>query len=176
MSSCARLSLLHMLSAVILLIAPARPLRAADSLKGPSNVDSRLNPFVTTAVAVAKGRLSSQSCAAVLLDFTDVRTGRRLSETLAATGQSAAGYLAGSVVFLNGDGIGPCRHFSTLAFTSPGSRVIFVCRSRFVAVLVRDKGLAANVLVHETLHSLGLGENPPSSEEISHRIQARCGL
>lgn len=176
MSSCASPALLRTLLAVILLIAPARSLRAADSSKGPSNVDSRLNPFVTTAVAMAKERLSSQACAAVLLDFTDVRTGRPLSETLAATGQSAAGYLAGSVVFLNGDGIGRCRGSSTFAFTWPGSTVIFVCRSRFVAVLARDKGFAASLLVHETLHSLGLGENPPSSEEISHRIEARCGL
>jgi hypothetical protein len=176
MSSCARTVFLRTLSAVILLIAPAAPLHAADSSKGPSNVDSRLNPFVTSAVAMAEERLSTQACAAVLLDFTDVRSGRPLSETLAATGQSAAGYLEASVVFLNGDGIGRCRHSSTFAFTWPGSRVIFVCRSRFVAVLTRDKGLAANLLVHETLHSLGLGENPPTSEEISHRIQARCGL
>jgi hypothetical protein len=176
MSSCASLAFLRTLLAVILFIAPAAPLYAADSPRGPSNVDSHLNPFVTSAAAMAEERLSTPACAAVLLDFTDVRTGRPLSETLAATGQSAAGYMAGSVVFLNGDRIERCRHSSTFAFTWPGSTVIFVCRSRFVAVLVRDKGLAASLLIHETLHSLGLGENPPTSEEISHRIQARCGL
>lgn len=175
MSSRARHAFLRRLSTVILLIAPAKPLYAADSPKGPS-VNSRLDAFVTSAAAMAKEHLLSQTCAAVLLDFTDVRTGRPLSETLAATGQSAAGYLAGSVAFLDGDGIGLCRHPSTFAFTWPGSSVIFVCRSRFLTVLVRDRRIAANMLVHETLHSLGLGENPPTPAEISHRIRERCGL
>ncbi len=55
-------------------------------------------------------------------------------------------------------------------------RVIYVCRGRFAKEHKRDQGLAANILVHETLHSLGLGENPPTPEEISHRIHERCGI
>jgi hypothetical protein len=176
MSSCARPALFRTLSAAILLIAPAWSLHAADSPREPSDVDLRLTPFVTWAVAMAAERLSSESCAAVLLDFTDIRTGRPLSETLAVTGQSAAGYLSGSLAFRNGDDLGLCRYPTTFAFTWPGSRLIYVCRSRFLAVQKRDKGLAANILVHETLHSLGLGENPPTPEEISHRIHERCGI
>lgn len=105
-----------------------------------------------------------------------MRTGRPLAETLAATGQSAAGYMAGYVAFRNGDGIGLCRHPTTFAFTWPGSRVVYVCRGPFLAVHNRDKGLAANILLHETLHSLGLGENPPTPGAITHRIHERCGL
>ncbi len=30
-------------------------------------------------------------------------------------------------------------------------------------------------LIHEILHTLGLGENPPSSREITARVLARCG-
>jgi hypothetical protein len=176
MSSCARSARFRTLSAVILLIAPARPLHAADPPKGPSHVDTRLNPSVMWAAAMAAERLSSQACAAVLLDFSDVRTGRPLSENLAATGQSAAGYLARSVAFRDGEGIGLCRLPTTAAFTTPGSRVIYICRGRFAKEQKRDQGLAANILVHETLHSLGLGENPPTPEEISHRIHERCGI
>jgi hypothetical protein len=31
------------------------------------------------------------------------------------------------------------------------------------------------ILIHELLHSLGLGENPPSSDYITSRVRARCG-
>ena len=30
------------------------------------------------------------------------------------------------------------------------------------------------VLIHELLHSLGLGENPPDSAAITDRVMARC--
>jgi hypothetical protein len=31
------------------------------------------------------------------------------------------------------------------------------------------------MLIHEELHSLGLGENPPSTHEINEQIARRCG-
>jgi hypothetical protein len=31
------------------------------------------------------------------------------------------------------------------------------------------------MVIHEMLHSLGLGENPPSSREITKQVTARCG-
>jgi len=34
---------------------------------------------------------------------------------------------------------------------------------------------AEAVIIHETLHSLGLGENPPTSDEITWRVFSRCG-
>jgi len=34
---------------------------------------------------------------------------------------------------------------------------------------------AEAALIHEALHSPGLGENPPSSDYISERVLARCG-
>jgi hypothetical protein len=39
----------------------------------------------------------------------------------------------------------------------------------------RSARYAEAVLIHEALHSLGLGENPPLSDYITERIQARCG-
>jgi len=30
-------------------------------------------------------------------------------------------------------------------------------------------------MIHEALHTLGLGENPPTSAEITERVLARCG-
>jgi len=37
-----------------------------------------------------------------------------------------------------------------------------------------DPFLADVALIHESLHSLGLGENPPSSSEITSRVISRC--
>jgi hypothetical protein len=32
------------------------------------------------------------------------------------------------------------------------------------------------MVIHEMLHSLGLGEDPPSGREINLRVLMRCGL
>jgi hypothetical protein len=64
------------------------------------------------------------------------------------------------------------------AFTTPGSRSVYVCSSPFMT-LGRRAGLIspATVVIHEMLHSLGLGEGGPfpSSIEITLRVQTRCG-
>jgi hypothetical protein len=31
------------------------------------------------------------------------------------------------------------------------------------------------ILIHEFLHTLGLGENPPTSDAITARVSIRCG-
>jgi hypothetical protein len=66
-----------------------------------------------------------------------------------------------------------CRT-SSLAVTRPGSRAILVCGSRFVRQVGRDPRHAEATLIHEVLHSLGLGEDPPSPDFITERIEARC--
>jgi hypothetical protein len=62
----------------------------------------------------------------------------------------------------------------TLAVTAPGSRAVWVC-PQFALEQRRDPGLAEVTLLHEALHSLGLGEDPPSAAEITSRIVTRCG-
>jgi hypothetical protein len=39
----------------------------------------------------------------------------------------------------------------------------------------RDPGVAAALTIHEELHSLGLSENPPTSQAITAQVIARCG-
>jgi hypothetical protein len=34
--------------------------------------------------------------------------------------------------------------------------------------------LAEAMVIHEMLHTLGLGENPPTTFEITDRVMARC--
>jgi hypothetical protein len=38
-----------------------------------------------------------------------------------------------------------------------------------------DRAAAEIIVIHEFLHALGLGENPPTSDEITERVTARCG-
>jgi hypothetical protein len=54
---------------------------------------------------------------------------------------------------------------------------VFVCRT-FAEVQLRQPGVAESMVIHEILHTLGLGENPmpgqPTSIEITQRVEARC--
>ena len=50
-----------------------------------------------------------------------------------------------------------------------------MCKETFARVQSDDPGLAANVVIHEMLHALGLGEAPltpnaPTSEEITRQV------
>jgi hypothetical protein len=50
--------------------------------------------------------------------------------------------------------------------------VVFIC-FRQLSLLRREEQEA--VLIHEMLHSLGLGENPPESVAITAQVLKRCG-
>lgn len=137
-------------------------------------VDPRLGPLVLRTVERAARKLGEPGCATLLTDFTDSRTGESLAATLAASGRKASDLLS-SLRFLDADHMVQCRRRAAWAWVPVGADVVFVCRSRFTDLVRKDEWLAGNVLVHEALHSLGLGENPPSSEEITERVVRRCG-
>jgi hypothetical protein len=52
---------------------------------------------------------------------------------------------------------------------------VYVCTAWFREAFATNPGLAEEVIIHESLHALGLGENPPSSQEITTRVAERCG-
>jgi hypothetical protein len=121
----------------------------------------------------AEAKLASSSCRMIFLDFRSLN-GRLLQETLEEAGHTGQTYFR-SLVFYEGHGRTPCATRGIFAFTSPGSRAVFVCSAQFVERAHRDPGLAAVLLIHEELHALGLGENPPSSKEITQKVIERCG-
>jgi hypothetical protein len=125
---------------------------------------------VARALDGAARKLALPECQALLDEFKDP-SGRPLRAALEASGRSAPDYL-GWVFFYDAPP-GLCRT-SSLAVTQPGSRAILVCGSRFVRQVGRDPRHAEATLIHEVLHSLGLGENPPSPDFITERIEARC--
>ena len=127
---------------------------------------------VRAAIRGASLRLEQPECRRIVSDFTDA-AGRNLQDNLEALDQTPAGYLD-LIVFVDGQGHSRCVERQVFALTTPSSRVIHVC-PQFGVKQRRDPALAEAIIIHEALHSLGLGENPPSSLEITRRVFDRCG-
>jgi hypothetical protein len=75
------------------------------------------------------------------------------------------------LVFESGLGRPGCRG-GQLAFTHIGSPAVSICLRPFTLLRPREQEA---VLIHEMLHSLGLGENPPESVAITTQVLKRCG-
>jgi hypothetical protein len=129
---------------------------------------------VASAVAGAVAKLESLECRKVFSEFRD-RRGRTLEENLGSLGLSPATYLP-RVLYYDGYGYSRCDVRTTIASTSPGSRAVFICSPQFLSTQRRKPELAAVLIIHEELHSLGLEEDPPTSKQITSAVIARCGL
>ena len=116
----------------------------------------------------ARERLGDPRCLAVLADFESVNGGR-LDLVLRSTGRTAQEQID-LLVLESGLGRAGCGQ-GQLAFTRVGSPVVSVCLRSFT--LLRPVKREA-VLIHEMLHSLGLGENPPESVTITRQVLKRC--
>jgi hypothetical protein len=132
---------------------------------------------VERARAGASKRLLDPQCLAILDDFKDAN-GDTLREKLDGLGLTASGYLR-QVPFVDGSGIQSCRPEGVLMVARPGRATVYVCPagsvSRLSGEAMRHPPRAEFALIHEMLHTLGLGENPPSSEQITRRVERRCG-
>jgi hypothetical protein len=127
--------------------------------------------FVKGAVEAAARRLRTRECVQVFRDFVDAE-GHPLAETLAALRLTPEEYLLNRVWFLDGTNQSACNpHLNRGAITQRNSHVVFICPTRFVGATRQPE----TIIIHELLHSLGLGENPPSPIEINRRVEARCG-
>lgn len=118
-------------------------------------------------------KLEQPACREIFGEFKDA-TGRPLDRALEETGRDAAALLRG-LEFVDGSSSFACRDRRTLAWTNPGSRTIRLCGLEFADAAHSHPQFTANMLIHESLHSLGLGENPPSSLEITERVARKCG-
>lgn len=126
-------------------------------------------PELKAARRGARERLGRPECQAVLTDF-ESGNGGRLDLVLRSTGRSAPEQLD-LLLFESGLGRPACAG-PVSASTHIQSRVVLICPRPFA--LLRPAEREA-VLIHEMLHSLGLGENPPTSVAITARVMARCG-
>ena len=131
------------------------------------------HPFVRLAFRFAAEKVEDPRCRAIYAEFTDA-AGRPLDRRLEKLGMSPREHLAG-LALEDGDADQLCHDANILAFTSLLSRTVHVCTSRFVRAMQKSPAFAAATVLHEHLHTLGLGENPPRPEEITERVLARCG-
>jgi hypothetical protein len=127
---------------------------------------------VRRAVEGARLRLMEPACSRLLTTFLD-QGGEPLQSRLDAMGLSAADYV-GVVLFVDGSSQRACCTGEVLGGTQPGSRVVAFCGASFAETERRNARLAEALVIHETFHSLGLGENPPSSQEITMRVLRSC--
>ena len=124
---------------------------------------------VRRAVSLALARLARPGCSDIFADFQfpDGRTPQNELDRLGIEPEA----LLKSLVFVDGSRDPVCRNGRAVLTTTPGSRLIRVCPG---FARVRDPGVTACLVLHESLHALGLGENPPSSRDITDRVERRC--
>lgn len=128
---------------------------------------------VRRALDGAKRKMRDPRCQQVLSDFEDLQ-GRPLDAVLGAADLSAEAHLA-RIFFYDGSELPLCATQGVLGGTQPGSQVVFICAASFARKHRANPYEAENLILHEMLHTLGLGENPPDPSEIRARIASRCG-
>ncbi|HEY7412915.1 MAG TPA: hypothetical protein VII13_19395 [Vicinamibacteria bacterium] len=151
----------------LLLAVPGTGAARSLSVEGP--VETAFH--VRRAVRGAARLLERPECARVLSDFAD-RAGRSLQAVLDTRGERGHEYVQG-LRYEGPPPFSPCRKREVLAFTRPGADVVFVC-TQFTSVARANPPLAQSILIHEMLHTLGLGEDPPTTYEITRQVERRC--
>lgn len=134
-----------------------------------------LSPFtegtVRRAIDLARRRLARPDCRLVYDDF-ELPDGRTPRAELDRLGIPPEEWLE-SLTFTDGSDDAVCRGGYAALTTTPRSRLIRVCPS-FAQLNLQDSGRSAVLVIHESLHALGLGENPPTSNQITQRVDRRC--
>jgi len=163
------------LSVALVLIA-CSPTVSAQGQESPRHaLFVHLSPFTGTAVRLAidlaLSKLTRPGCADVYGDFElpDGSTPRAVLDRMRMRPEE----FLESLVFIDGSADHVCRNGLAALTATPGSHVIYVCPG-FAQFQLRNRDLSASLIIHESLHVLGLGENPPSSAEITRRVQRRC--
>jgi hypothetical protein len=165
-------SLMKGLIGVGVLVLGLPALRADENAVQVRLRQSRDGFLVSQALQGAHRRLADPGCQAVFSDFTEP-SGRTLQEVLDERGETGQSNLR-RLWFYDGAEARGCRVPGVLAFTLPGSHVIRVCNRWFREAFATNPSKVEAVIIHESLHSLGLGENPPRSQEITARVMERC--
>jgi hypothetical protein len=121
----------------------------------------------------ARALLSRPACRMLLSSYTDA-AGRSLAENLRPFDVPAPAYLDLLVFRPAPDDAPACAEPANVFFPPPGSLVVFVCGRRLESLRAADARLASVLVLHEMLHTLGLGENPPSPAQITARVGEHC--
>lgn len=140
----------------------------------PSNVrlrDPAHRLAMAHALRGAARQLERPECEGLLDEFADAGN-RSLRAALQAEGLTVDELLS-RVLFYDATPAA-CRSSALAGMDAPGDRVVRVCGRRFQQTMSQSRDHAEAIVIHELLHALGLGENPPSSDYITTRVKVRC--
>jgi hypothetical protein len=155
-------------TALVALLVPTAAAHAQSGLRPLPPYEARLVDFAREG---AMRRLRGAECRALLDELHD-REGRPLVARLETFGVPADLYLE-NVPFLDGTGRPLCGRGQSQLLTVSGVPRVIVCPS-FLQTVERARVSAEVYVIHEMLHTLGLGENPPSSQEITRLVTRHC--
>jgi hypothetical protein len=150
------------------LLAWSGPARAQVGLRPLPSFEARSVEFAREG---AMRRLRDPGCQGLLEEFQGA-DGSPLAAKLASFGVSADQYLA-MIPFLDGTSRPLCKGGQSQLLTTRGVARIAVCQP-FLQTVERERVTAEVYVIHEMLHTLGLGENPPSSQQITQRVKRQC--
>jgi hypothetical protein len=160
------------LGCCVLTTAAVTAVPTASAQGGPrASLTKRDAAVVERAREGAARRLEDAECRRIFSDFHDAR-GRTLERNLEKWAMSPAEYLQ-ILPFVDGSGEPLCRKPKVMLVSLPNVPRVIVCPG-FARVQRGQPQTAESLVIHEVLHTLGLGENPPSSAEITQRVEARC--
>jgi hypothetical protein len=125
-----------------------------------------------SALEAAAARLADADCRKVLTDF-ETGNGSTLADQLSSLGVDIQAYFE-MITFIDDSRHKRCAS-GVLALTAPGSRVVRICADELKRINAQQPEYVVASFIHEILHTLGLGESPPSPKEITARVLARCG-
>ena len=128
--------------------------------------------LVRRAAESARTRLQDAECQGLLDEFKDpegVALRARLDEQR-MTLESRLDALR----FVDASESSLCRSSQSFAFAVRSGLVVYVCPRMLAKAELREPTRVPAVIIHELLHTIGLGENPPTSTYITARVEARC--
>ncbi len=150
------------------LVAAPGALQAQTRVRPLGRYEARL---VDMAREGAMRRLQSAECRQVFTDFKDPQ-GRTPLENLSAFAVEPHEYVA-QVPFLDGRDRPLCQRGQSHLLSTRGTARVLVCEP-FLETVNRERDMAEFYVIHEILHTLGLDENPPTSQEITQQVKRRC--
>jgi hypothetical protein len=163
------------LAIVLLVTAPALSRSSANEDTDARALILMPSPFGQTVVRyaldLAEAKLDRPGCRDIYAEFVlaDGGTPQGVLDSMRIGPRSLLEHL----VFMDGSRDPVCAAGRAGLTTSPGSFVIRVC-PRFIPLYVHNPPLSAILILHESLHVLGLAEDRPTSGMITQEVEWRC--